>query len=161
MMGDRFSASMITVAITAAAVSTAISVPATRTSAQGPAFSNAALKTPWGEPDLQGIWTEEFDTPLQRPAQYANQEFFTETQRQELDKRRATHYGDDPRQQRGSAVDVGGAYNTTFLTIRAFPEKTESGGIPIRTRIGFKIRAGKEASMGWGSRIRRICVRAW
>jgi len=45
--------------------------------------------------------------------------------------------------------------------IRAFPEKTESGGIPIRTRIGFKIRAGKEASMGWGSRIRRICVRAW
>ncbi|HWJ36232.1 MAG TPA: hypothetical protein VNR70_13240, partial [Steroidobacteraceae bacterium] len=90
-MGDRFSTSMITVAIAAAAVSTAISVPATRTSAQAPAFSNTALNTPWGEPDLQGIWTEEFDTPLQRPAQYANQEFFTETQRQELDKRRATH----------------------------------------------------------------------
>jgi hypothetical protein len=49
----------------------------------------------------------------------------------------------------------------TFVGTRAFPEKTESGGIPIRTRIGFKIRAGKEASMGWGSRIRRICVRAW
>ncbi len=44
--------------------------------------------------------------------------------------------------------------------IRAFPEKTESGGIPMRTRIGFKIRAGKEASMGWGSRIRRICGHA-
>jgi hypothetical protein len=37
-----------------------------------------ALKTPWGEPDLQGIWTDEFDTPLQRPAKYADQEFFTE-----------------------------------------------------------------------------------
>src|SRR5260370_6755797 len=48
-----------------------------------------------------------------------------------------------------------------YASTRAFPEKTESGGIPIRTRIGFKIRAGKEASMGWGSRIRRICVRAW
>src|SRR6266853_578882 len=81
MMGDRFSTSMITVAIAAAAVSTAISVPATRTSAQAPAFSDTALKTPWGEPDLQGIWTEEFDTPLQRPARYANQEFFTEPQR--------------------------------------------------------------------------------
>jgi hypothetical protein len=24
----------------------------------------------WGEPDLQGIWTDEFDTPFQRPAKY-------------------------------------------------------------------------------------------
>src|SRR5258708_12196573 len=104
MMGVRFSASMITVAIAAAAVSTAISVPATRTSAQAPAFSNAALKTPWGEPDLQGIWTEEFDTPLQRPAQYPNQEFFTETHRQELDNPPATHYGDYRRTPRGTTV---------------------------------------------------------
>ena len=109
-MGDRFSTPMITVAVAVTAVSTAISVLATRASAQAPALSNPALKTPWGEPDLQGIWTEEFDTPLQRPAQYANQEFFTEAQRQELDERRASHYGDDPRQERGSAVDVGGAY---------------------------------------------------
>jgi hypothetical protein len=118
MMGDRLSTSMITVAIAAAAVVTAGSVPATRATAQALTVSNPVLKTPWGEPDLQGIWTEEFDTPLQRPAQYANQEFFTEAQRQQLDNQRATHYGDDPRQQRGSAVDVGGAYNTTFLTIK-------------------------------------------
>ena len=91
---------------------------ATRASAQAPASSNTALKTPWGEPDLQGIWTEEFDTPLQRPARFGNQEFFTEAQRQELDRQRAAHYGNDPRQERGSAVDVGGAYNTTFLTIK-------------------------------------------
>ena len=43
-MGDRFSTSMVTVAIAAAAVSTAISVLATRTSAQAPAFSHTALK---------------------------------------------------------------------------------------------------------------------
>jgi len=76
-MGDRFSTSMTTLAIVAAVVITAISVLATRTSAQAPAFSSTSLKTPWGEPDLQGIWTEEFDTPLQRPVQYANQEFFS------------------------------------------------------------------------------------
>ena len=37
----------------------------------GPAASGAApaLKTPWGEPDLQGIWTDESDTPLQRSRQ--------------------------------------------------------------------------------------------
>ena len=56
----------------------------------------APLKTPWGEPDLQGIWTDESDTPLQRPAKYANQEFFTEAQRQELDKERSALLRRDP-----------------------------------------------------------------
>jgi hypothetical protein len=118
MMGGRFSSSFVTIAIAAATISIAASAPAIRTSAQAPTLSNTPLKTPWGEPDLQGIWTEEFDTPLQRPARYGSQEFLTEAQRQELDRQRAAHYGDDPRQQRGSAVDVGGAYNTTFLTIK-------------------------------------------
>ena len=68
IMRKRFSGLMVTVAIAAAAVSAAILVPVTRTSAQAPAASAAALKTPWGEPDLQGIWTDEFDTPFQRPA---------------------------------------------------------------------------------------------
>jgi len=83
-----------------------------------PPASAPVLKTPWGEPDLQGIWTDEFDMPLQRPAEYANQEFFTDAQRQELDTQRAQLFGSDPRQKRGTAVDVGGAYNTAFLTIK-------------------------------------------
>jgi hypothetical protein len=147
-MGDRLT-SMVTVAIAAAAVSAVISVLAIRASAQAPAFSNAApkaaplktapLKTAWGEPDLQGIWTEEFDTPLQRPARYGNQEFLTEAQRQELDRQRAAHYGDDPRQERGSAVDVGGAYSTTFLTIKHAGTRTSmivdppNGRLPPQT----------------------------
>jgi hypothetical protein len=51
--------------------------------------AGVALETPWGEPDLEGIWTDEFDTPFQRPAKYAGKEFFTEAQRAELDKKRA------------------------------------------------------------------------
>src|SRR5262249_9945040 len=139
MMGNPFSTSIVTVAIVAAAVSAALSALATRTSAQAPAASNTGLKTPWGEPDLQGIWTEEFDTPLQRPARYANQEFLTQAQRQELDQQRAAHYGDDPRQERGSAVDVGGAYNTAFLTIKRVGPRTSmivdppNGRVPPQT----------------------------
>jgi hypothetical protein len=92
IMRDRFS--KMTMVIAAAAVSGVMSVSVTRTSGQAPAASAApmpssALKTPWGEPDLQGIWTAEFDVPLQRPAKYAGQEFFTEAQRGELDKERA------------------------------------------------------------------------
>jgi hypothetical protein len=78
---DRYSRSTIAVAIATVAVGAVISVSVTRTSAQAPAGSvaapAAALKTPWGESDLQGIWTDETDTPLQRSPKYASQEFFT------------------------------------------------------------------------------------
>src|SRR5438874_1366263 len=46
--------------------------------AQNQAPTAPALKTAWGEPDLQGIWTVEYDTPLQRSPRFAEQEFFTE-----------------------------------------------------------------------------------
>src|SRR5437899_12719014 len=87
---------------------------------QAPAASVTAppaapvLKTPWGEPDLQGIWTDESDTPLQRPAKYANQEFFTEAQRDELDKERSALLGRDRRVERGTELDVAGAYNAVL-----------------------------------------------
>jgi hypothetical protein len=135
IMQDRSSGLMVTVAIAAASVSAAISVPVTKTSAQAPTASGAALKTPWGEPDLQGIWTDEFDTPLQRPAKYANQEYFTEAQRDELDKQRGALYGGDPRQERGSAVDVGGAYNTAFLTVKHAGARTSLVVDPPNGRI--------------------------
>jgi hypothetical protein len=126
---------MVTVAIAAASVSAAISVPVTRTSAQAPMAFGPALKTPWGEPDLQGIWTDEFDTPLQRPAKYASQEYFTDAQRDELDKQRGALYGSDPRQERGSAVDVGGAYNTAFLTVKHAGARTSLVVDPPNGRI--------------------------
>jgi hypothetical protein len=135
MMGNRFSTLMVTLA----GVGTVISVLASIASAQAPASPSTALKTPWGEPDLQGIWTEEYDTPLQRPARATNQEFFTEAQRQELDAKRAVHYGEDPRQERGSATDVGGAYNTSFLSIKRVGPRTSmivdppDGRMPAQT----------------------------
>src|SRR3954454_24003841 len=117
-MRDTFS--MISVAIAAAVISMAV----TRTPAQapapstpGPALKTPALKTPWGEPDLQGIWTSDSDTPLQRPARYANQEFFTPTQRAELDEARTGVLARaDERADRGDARDVAGAYNSQFVT---------------------------------------------
>jgi hypothetical protein len=117
-MRERFSGSTITVAIAGAAVSAVISVSITRTSAQAPAASATApaLKTPWGEPDLQGIWMDESDTPLQRPAKYATQEFFTEAQRAELDAQRSALGGKDKRRERGTELDVTGSYNDLFIS---------------------------------------------
>src|SRR5438874_8269519 len=76
----------------------------------------APLKTAWGEPDLQGIWTDETDTPLQRPSKYATQEFFTEQQRAELDTQRAELGGKDNRSERGTELDVTGSYNDLFIS---------------------------------------------
>jgi hypothetical protein len=83
----------------------------------GTAQTSSALKTSWGEPDLQGIWTDEYTTPLQRPARYKGREFLTDAEVAELDKLRASlsSFG-DRRGQPGSEVDVAGAYNSVFTS---------------------------------------------
>ena len=43
-------------------------------------------RTPDGRPDLQGIWTTQTFTPLQRPDRYAGKEFLTEQEAAELTK---------------------------------------------------------------------------
>jgi hypothetical protein len=86
-----------------------------------------AAKTPWGEPDLQGIWTINFETPLERPAKYADREFFTEEERAQIDEERARilGLGNRRRDPRGSEQDVGGAYDQTiFLTHRHIGRRT-------------------------------------
>ena len=123
-MFDRFSGSTITLATAAMAVGAVISISVTAASAQAPAASATtpapALKTPWGDPDLQGIWTDEFDTPFQRPAKYANQEFFTEAQRAELDKARSEMLG-----RFATERAINGAYNAaTFFSTKRTGERT-------------------------------------
>jgi hypothetical protein len=152
-MRDRFSGLTIMVVIAAAAVSAVNSVSITRTSAQAPGASVAVpapapvLKTPWGEPDLQGIWTDENDTPFQRSAKYANQEFFTEAQRAELDRARAALRGRDDRGERGSERDVSGAYNAVWGGRKRTGRRTSlivdppDGRIPRLTPEATKIAA--------------------
>ena len=117
-MRERLSGSILTAAIAGAAVGAVMSGAITGAFAQAPVSSRASgttLKTPWGEPDLQGIWTDETDTPMQRPAKYATQEFFTAAQRAELDLQRASLGGKDNRGQRGTELDVTGSYNDLFI----------------------------------------------
>jgi len=109
------------------------------------------LLTPWGEPDLQGIWTVESDTPLQRSPKYANQEFFTPAQRDELDKERAAQLGRDRRVARGTELDVAGAYNAVFMSKKRTGERTSlivdspDGRIPPLTPQAQKLLAADAA----------------
>ena len=135
-MRDRTLVSMITVVIAGAALSGGISVSITRAQAPVTSTTAPALKTPWGDPDLQGIWTDEFDTPLQRPAKYANQEFFTEAQRAELDNERAVLIDRDKRGERGTEADVSQAYNfAVFLSTKHTGARTSLIVDPSNGRI--------------------------
>ena len=84
--------------------------------APGQAEAPPAAPTPWGEADLQGIWTTAYEIPLQRPARFADQEFFTAEERAKLDGERARIIGlDSRRAPRGSEQDVGGAYSAAIF----------------------------------------------
>jgi len=137
----QFSGSIITLAIAPAAVSAVVSLSVTAASAQAPVPSaiapaaTPALKTPWGEPDLQGIWTDETDTPLQRSPKYASQEFFTEAQRAELDKERSALLRRDRRVERGTELDVAGAYNAVFTSMKRTGARTSLIVDPSNGRI--------------------------
>jgi len=116
-----------------------------------PGNAATATSTAWGEPDLQGIWTSDGEIPLQRPARYANREFFTDEERAELDRQRAEAIGreaDENRRSRGSEQDVGGAYNAAvFTTHKRMGRRTSmvvdppDGRIPPLTQEAQKKRA--------------------
>ena len=45
-----------------------------------------AQMTPWGDPDLQGIWSNQTPVPLERPAALAQKPYFTEAEAAEAEK---------------------------------------------------------------------------
>ena len=75
----------------------------------------AAPQTPWGDPDLQGIWSSGYIlTPLERPAAFEGREFVTEAERAELEAAafaRLDHSVGGPRRGGGEGT---GTYNSAF-----------------------------------------------
>ena len=151
-MRDRFLNTTITIVIAAAAAVISVSIDPTAAQAPGSATAPArSLKTPWGEPDLQGIWTDETDTSLQRSPRYANQEFFTAAQREELDRQRSALLRRDKRVERGTELDVAGAYNGLFQSYKHAGIRTSlivdppNGRIPSMTPGAQKREALRKA----------------
>ena len=93
------------------------------------------LRTPWGDPDLQGIWNDPYQIPLQRPEQFADVEVFTDEQRVALDQKRGAMRRRDERAPIGTERDVRGAYNTVFESIRPTGDRTSLIVDPPHGRI--------------------------
>ena len=115
---------MVTARLSAAiGVALTASVLAQAPAAPKPAVRSTpatAAKTPWGEPDLQGIWTREVDIPLERPAKYANQESFSDSERKDLDRQISDIIKRDSteeRRARGTERDVNSEFTQEPFTI--------------------------------------------
>jgi hypothetical protein len=76
------------------------------------------LRTPWGDPDLQGIWSNPFATPLERPKEFGTREFLTPEEIAAAERRLADQAkmpGRDSRAGTGTEKDVARAYNNHWF----------------------------------------------
>src|SRR5262245_31142675 len=101
---------LIRIGVMAMAVGGLLKFVAIPVHSQASVAKSASLKTPWGEPDFQGIWTDVYQTPFERPAKFADKEYFTEQERVALDRQRAGILRRDFRGKKGTEEDVAGAY---------------------------------------------------
>jgi hypothetical protein len=81
---------------------------ATRT--KGAAAARITSRTPWGAPDLQGIWDFATITPLERPGELAGKEILTVEEAAEFERKTLQQRNPD-RRDGGAQADVGRAYN--------------------------------------------------
>lgn len=89
------------------------------------AAKTGAPRTPWGDPDLQGVWSYATTTPLERPAEMAGKAFFTP---EETARRNAESDPDNPSQVRPAAPGDPGTYNKLW---------GEPGGVALNMRTSL------------------------
>src|SRR5258708_14843123 len=98
----------ISAILTIAAV---VAVAQTGSVAKAPAVkAYAAPKTPDGQPDIQGIWSNAVLTPMERPADLKEKAFLTEQEVAAYEKR-VIDNGNKDRRDGPVEADVGRAYN--------------------------------------------------
>jgi hypothetical protein len=74
-------------------------------------------RTPWGDPDLQGVWNDATSTPLQRPGTVGGKDVLTDEEAAEFQAALAHDLTRD-RRDGGPEVDVNRAYNDHWMDAR-------------------------------------------
>ena len=104
------------------------------------------FQTPWGDPDLQGTWNNITGTPLERPAELAGKEFFTQEEAVQFAEQTLRRVDRD-RRDGEIETDVGRAYNefwsdratkylTQLNTRTSLIVDPQDGQLPALTSLG-------------------------
>ena len=75
--------------------------------------ARTSFKTAWGDPDLQGTWSNQTLTPLERPAEFAGKPVLTEPEAVAYEKR-LVEQGNVDNREPGTERDVTLAYNQVW-----------------------------------------------
>ena len=142
---------VVMMAATLAGASPAAAQAPRAPSAGPPAKPYTVPKTPWGEPDLQGTFSNRTITPFERPANVNGREFFTPEEVAAMEKRAREQNSDDGR-TKGTRGDVERAYNdfwwdrgTKVTTLRtSLVVDPPDGRVPPQVEA-VKLRAADEA----------------
>ena len=102
--------------------------------------------TPWGHPDLQGIWDQTTGTPLERAADVADREFLSDEEAAERERRRFAAFDAPPRQ--GSPGNYGSQWrdgSRNALTRTSLIVDPPDGRIPPLTPAAEQRAAANQA----------------
>ena len=133
MKHRHFASSLVALAVLASSASIARGRAAV---AKAPEAAGAKLQTSWGDPDLQGVWTNHHGVPLERPGNLAQKSELTSQEVEALEAEAATN------RDRAVPGQVG-AYNSFWLESRerSFSKQTSlivdppDGRLPLRPDV--------------------------
>ena len=138
-----------------AALFTAIAVAAL---AAAPVAAQTAPRTPWGQPDLQGIWDFRTITPLERPEDLGDQAFYTVEEAASLE-REAVERDIELWEREAQRTEAGGnvgAYNNFWMDRGTRPIETRrtsliteppNGRFPELSEVGAQRAEARQARM--------------
>ena len=112
--------------------------------AEDPEQGWTVARTPWGDPDLQGIWDTRTRTPLERPAEFGMREFMTDQEWEERLRRGQLNFASGDEDDGGDAADEKLAEALRDSDQR----KAERLDQPDDGRPGYRI-AGAEYNAFW------------
>ena len=117
-------------------------------------------RTPWGDPDLQGLWSYGTNTPLQRPLKYAGREWLTEEEVAAENLEWSTFATSERRSELTAQFDLSLNFNQVWWDLGASTGRTSlvtdpsDGRLPPRTASRQAYEATPEAkwlqTVDWG-----------
>ena len=113
-MSRRFLGSITVLAVLGVPVIAQTPTPSKTT---GAANTYGTPRTPWGDPDIQGVWNNATSTPLQRPAAFGEKVVLSEDEAAEFQEEVAENLTRD-RRDGGAEADVARAYNDHWMDAR-------------------------------------------